>query len=167
MTMLPAAFQSDDHEDMGNFDPIPLDSVNVQIVASEMKPTKKAIEAKDPESGQRLVLEAEVIDGEYKGRKLFIGLNMVNPNPKAVEISQKELATICRACGKVTIEDSAELHNIPFVAKIGIKPGDGAYAAQQTYKGYEKYDGPIEASSGGVSEAKAAPKKKSGNKKWD
>ena len=62
----------------------------VQIVNSEMRPTKDGM-------GQYLWLELDVLEGEYAGRKLFDRLNLINANPTTVEIAQRTLSAICHA----------------------------------------------------------------------
>ena len=52
-------------------EPLPPGRDVVQIVNSEMRPTKDGM-------GQYLWLELDVLEGEYAGRKLFDRLNLVN-----------------------------------------------------------------------------------------
>jgi hypothetical protein len=87
----------------------------VQIIASEMRITKDG-------QGKYLWLELEVLEGEHRGRKLFDRLNLVNASPKAVEIAERTLSAICHAVGKSRIEDSEELHFIPFLADVRVQP---------------------------------------------
>lgn len=82
------------------------------ITESELKENKKR-------NGQYLKLTFEIIEGAYKGRKVWAQLNLFHANAIAVEIAQKELASICRAVNVAQIRDSAELHNKPLV--IGLK----------------------------------------------
>lgn len=156
MAMLPAAFQADDHEDMGSFEPIPAADYNVKVVESEMCLTKKAQEADNPALGQYLKLKMEVMDGKFKGRTLFRNLNLVNSSAQAVEIAQKELASICKAVGLVTIQDSGELHDKPMQAKVVVKPGDANYGPKNEVKNYKAYEGPSEEASPEASSAPAA-----------
>ena len=181
MAMLPGEFNSEDHDEMGTFDALPADWYIMMIEESDIKPTKKALDAHDGNadlpieqySGQRLNLKFKVLGGEFGDRTVFNGLNIKNPNPQAVEISQKELTSICRAVGKVSIKDSNELHGIPMKVKLGIKPASAQYDAQNTFKAYEKYDGaPIQAASSAspskadVNKSKGAGKGK-GKKAWE
>jgi len=158
MAMLPSQFNSEEHDDMGTFDALPAEVYTMSIVDSNIKPTKKALEAAggnadlpvEQYSGLRLNLQFKIMGGEFDGRSVWNGLNIKNPNPQAVEISQKELATITRACGKVNVQDSAELHGIPLKVKLGIKPASAQYEAQNTFKSYEAHDGsPIQQAAAG------------------
>lgn len=96
------------------FEPIPAGHYNAVITDSEMKPTKAG-------NGEYLKLTLQVLDGDYKNRKLFVNLNLANPNPKAVQIAKGELSAICRAVGVMTPNDSSELHNLPMVIKVACK----------------------------------------------
>lgn len=97
------------------FDPLPVGRYVVQIVDSELRVTKDG-------RGQYLWLEADVLEGEYQGRKLFDRLNLVNANPTTVEIAQRNLSAICHAVGKLQVNDSQELHLIPLIADVKVKP---------------------------------------------
>ena len=92
----------------------------------------------------------------------YINFNLDNPNPKAVEIANKELATICRAVGLVSVEDSDELHGLPMECKAAIESG-GDYPDKNVIKNYSAAEGyskpPAKNNSGNDGEA---PKKKKG-----
>lgn len=134
MASLPGSFNADDHGDMG-FEPIPKDNYVLQIVESDYKPNSNR-------NGHFLSLKMEVQEGEYKGRIIYRNLNLDNPSSKAVEIANKELATICRACSKTRgIEDSEELHGIDFIASIVVKKGSGDSADQNEVQSYKPLSG--------------------------
>lgn len=86
--------------------------------------------------GQFLELTLQVVDGPAKGRKLWDRLNLSNPNPQAVEIAQQTLSAICHATGVMQVADSAQLHNLPMLAKVKVKPGDNG--PMNEVKGYKK-----------------------------
>ena len=116
MAKLQKAFDSGQHEDMRDgFDPIPKAKYLMKIVESSVKDTKK-------KTGKYIEFKFEVMKGDYKGRLVWKRLNIINPNPVAVEISEQELATLCRACGKNVIQDTQELHDIPVFCKVKIVP---------------------------------------------
>jgi Protein of unknown function (DUF669) len=114
-----------------DFDNIPPGDYELEVEASELKDTKDG-------TGKLLALTYRVISGDYAGRKIFGNINIVNKNPQAQEIGQKELASLCRAIGLTAIEDSEELHFQAFHAKVKIgkdskdKNADGSpkYAAR-------------------------------------
>ena len=135
MAMLPSVFNSNEHEKMADFEPIPENLYMLEIVKSELKENSK-------KTGKILKLQMKVIDenGKYAGRLIFVDLNMVNPNIECVQIAQRELASICAACGLEMIEDSVELHNIPFIAKVGIKAADAGWPAKNSIRKYINID---------------------------
>ena len=71
--------------------------------------------------GQRLVLTYALQDGPYANRRVDAGFNIDHPNPKVVEISQKELAKVLHACGLSVIQDTLELHDRPHQIHIGVE----------------------------------------------
>lgn len=117
---------------MDDFTPIPVGDYKAVITGSEIKPTKAG-------DGQYLSLRVEIIEGEYQGRIIFVILNLWNPNPKAVEIANRELATIVAAVNKPGAQNSEELHNIPMTVKVGIQPGQGEYGPSNRIKNYMAY----------------------------
>lgn len=111
------------------FDPIPDSWQPAIITESEMKPTKSG-------EGQYLAVTFEILDGEYKNRRVWANLNLDNPNPKAVEIAFADLSAICHAVGKMNVADSAELHGLPL--EIHVKPSKpkGDFAPSTEIVGY-------------------------------
>lgn len=130
MSMLPEVFNAKDSDKMGGFDPIPAAWYLVEVTKSEMKETAAG-------TGKYLTCQMKILEGEYKGRYLFNLMNLVNPNQVAVEIAQKELASMCEACGLDEIEDSTELHGIPIAVRVIIKAESGGYPAKNEIKAYK------------------------------
>ncbi len=122
-------FDASDKQYDSEFAPIPADWYVVAIAKAESKPTKTG--------GMRLALECEVLDGPFKGRKVFAGLNLINPNPKAQEIGKQELASVCRALGIVHPKSPSALIGKPLRAKVAIQPETADYPAQNTVKAWE------------------------------
>ena len=130
MAKLNKAFDSDQHEDMNSFDPIPQGEYIVQVKDSDYCENSK-------KNGYFAKYCFEVLKGAIKGRLIWVNLNLENPNPVAVEIAEKEHATLCRACGKTKIQDTKELHGIPFLMGVRIKPAKGDYPPQNAPKSYK------------------------------
>jgi hypothetical protein len=122
MAKLGSTFDASSVDPTMPFEALPPGRYLVQIVASEMRPTKDG-------AGQYLWLELDVLEGEYQGRKLFDRLNLVNPNPTAVEIAQRTLSAICHAIGKMQVQDSDELHLIPMMVDVKVRPPKNGYDA--------------------------------------
>jgi hypothetical protein len=127
-------FDSTVVEPTGKFTPIPMDDYLAIITDSEMKDTKKG-------DGKYLLLTYEVIEGEFKGRKIFETLNLINSNQTAVEIAQRALSAVCRATGVLHPKDSSELHGNPLVISVGIRAGSNGFDEKNVIKGYSRVDG--------------------------
>ena len=113
-----------------SFELLPPAEYAVIITASEMKETKSG-------SGEYLELVYQVVDGEYSGRKLWDRLNILNANVTAQEIGQRSLSAICHAVGVLNPTDSDELHDKPFVVRVGTQPARDGYDAGNVIKGYK------------------------------
>ena len=98
----------------------PVGKYVAQIVSSEMRPTKDG-------GGQYLWLELDVLEGPLAGRKIFDRLNLVNASAQTVEIAQRTLSAICHATGRLQVQDSADLHLIPMIADVTVKPPKNGY----------------------------------------
>lgn len=121
----PASFEDDD-----NFGPVPAGTYVAVIKDSEMRTTKDG-------SGQYLKLTWEIMEGPQSRRLVWENLNLVNRNPKAVEIAQKTLAKVCKACGiNKPIQDSTELHGKPVKIKVTVRPASGGYDESNDIKGH-------------------------------
>ncbi len=129
MSMLPEVFNAKDSEKMGGFEPIPAGWYLAEVVKSEMKDTAAG-------TGKYLTCQLKVLEGEYTGRYLFNLMNLVNPNQTAVEIAQKELASLCEACELDEIEDSTELHGIAIAVRVSIKEGTDKFPPKNEIKAY-------------------------------
>lgn len=116
-----------------DFSPIPAGDYLAVITESEVKPTKAG-------TGSYLALTFEITEGPSKSRKQWANLNLQNPNPKAVEIAQRELSAICHAAGKLQVFDSQELHYKPMIIRVDIEQSEG-YSPRNVIKAYKKYDG--------------------------
>lgn len=110
-----------------NFDVFPAGKYLAQIVSSEMRPTKDG-------RGQYLFLELDILEGQFAGRKLFDRLNLVNDNPDTVDIATRTLSAICRATGQMQVKDSEQLHLIPLIADVRVRPPKGQYGESNSIR---------------------------------
>ncbi len=144
MAQLPQVANSENNnEGQGDRSIIQPGDYVVCITKSEFKATKA-------KTGHYLNLTLVIAEGQRKGSMMWTLLNLDNPNPVAVEMANKELNSICQACGLVSVEDSDELHGIPFGVTIDIKPGDASYPPSNTIKNYMPADDVDLGSSGGA-----------------
>lgn len=95
------------------YGPLPAGDYEMIIVKSDVKPTKAG-------TGHYLELEMQVVSGEASGRRHWERLNVDNPNKQAEEIAKEALAALCFAVGVTDVEDTVQLHDIPFVAHMEI-----------------------------------------------
>ena len=98
-----------------DFAPIPTGEYAAQIVDSDMKPTRN-------NDGHYLELTYQVIDGPYQNRKVWVRLNLDNPNTQAVEIANRQFASIREATGVANPRDSQELHYKPHTIRVEMIP---------------------------------------------
>jgi len=150
-------FDAQTVEPNDSFDPIPNGDYLCIITASEMKPTKAG-------DGAYLELELEVLDGPYKGRKLWDRLNLNNANDTAVKIAKGTLSSICRAVGVLQPKDSCELHDLPMLVKVACKKRDDTDELTNAVKGNKKREGA--ASSPVMAVAPVASGTKSASPPW-
>lgn len=107
-------FNANEVEPSTGYDPIPAGKYQAVITESEMKPARTG-------NGQYLQLEFEIIEGEYKNRKVWARLNLENANADAVRIARADLSAICRAVNVLQPRDSVELHNLPLTITVRCK----------------------------------------------
>lgn len=123
---------------------LPLGDYDLEVSASEVKPTSKG-------TGHILKLTIDVLaPEEFKGRKIFTNMNVANDNPVAEKIGKEDLAKMCRAIGISTITDSEEMHFKKFSAKVGLEKPQPGYDARNKII---KYHFPDE---GAIPEAKVS-----------
>lgn len=109
-----------------SFDALPAGDYPVMIEKAEWKQTKAG-------TGHYLELAMAVLDGQYKGRKVWDRLNLVNPNTQTVEIAQRTLSAICRAVGVQHVDTNtvSQVCGKPLIAKLKV---DGDNNAVKGYK---------------------------------
>ena len=127
-------FNAEEVEPSSSFDPIPAGWYQAIISNSEMKATRDGY-------GEYLSLTLQIIDGQYENRLVFARLNLKNANDKAVDIARKDLAAICRAVGVMSPQASEQLHDIPLMIKVKVRPASGDYEASNDIGGYKAVEG--------------------------
>lgn len=102
-----------DAQELGEgFRIVPPGEYQVYMESSDFKDTKAG-------TGKYLECVLVVADGEYEGAKIFVRLNLINPNQQAVDIAKSQLRALCEAIvGQPFVNDSAMLHSRPFFALI-------------------------------------------------
>lgn len=106
---------------VGGGEPLPTGTYPMAISAMECVPNTKA------ETGHNLKMTYTVIEGEFKGRKVFENLNLWHKtSSQAVEIAWKHLSSIGRAVGVMQGNDLTVLANKPMLVDISLEPGTPA-----------------------------------------
>jgi hypothetical protein len=109
-------FNPNEHEPSKPFEPIPNGTYLAAIVESASKETQDR-------RGAYVALAFEILEGSYKGRKVFVNLNLENPSAEAVRFAMADLCAICLACGvRETVHDTVALHNWPLQIVVKVKP---------------------------------------------
>lgn len=96
-----------------SYGPLPEGSYQAVITRSDIKPTKAG-------TGNYIELEIQITDGEFSGRRLWERLNVDNPNKRAEDIAKAALGQLCAAVGVVDMDDTEQLHDIPFIVGVEI-----------------------------------------------
>jgi len=104
-------------ERSNSFDPLPAGQYELMITRSATKPTKAG-------TGSYLELEMQVIGGQHSGRRHWERLNLDNPSQQTVKIAEEQLARLCNALGIDDVNDSEQLHDLPFLADVAIDKKD-------------------------------------------
>lgn len=137
-------FDANEHEPLGDFTPVPEGQYKVVAVESGWA---------DCKNGQQMVFWFEIVEGEHRGRKLRVGLNLRNKGEKAVAIAKKELSSICRAVGVMTPADSSALHDKPILVTTKNRKDE-----DKIYTDIKKYED--------LGATPAAPTESNGNAPW-
>lgn len=153
-----SGFNAEEVEPQRGFDPIPNGEYFAVITESEEKENAK-------KTGSYVKFTFEILEGEFKGRKLWVNLNLNNPNAQAVDIARQELSSICRAVGVMRPNDSSDLHDIPMLIKVKVVKRADTGELQNEIAGYKsKEEAKKKATGGGGNQQKASqPSTSNGN----
>jgi hypothetical protein len=135
----------------------PSGTYDVMINDSKLVETK-AKKAGTVSKGSFLQLNLKITTGEHVNGTIIARVNFENENPTAEEIGQAELSAICRVCGVMQLQDSQQLHGIPFrviLAKVERNDKPGEFGNE--VKGYQTKDGVDPDKIGAAAPATAAP----------
>ena len=115
-------------------EPLPLDWYPVIITDSEVKETKD-------QTGMYLSLTLRIIPPHPKAnREQQYNLNLKNNNQQTVDIAYRQLSAICHVVGVLQLQDTRQLHNIPFQAKIGPQTNDPSYGEVKAVRDFQGND---------------------------
>lgn len=120
MALLQSVFDATQIDPTQGSGGLPIGKYPVRITASEIKPTKEG-------GGAYLELTLEVLDGPNTGSSGAFRLNIYNASEQAAQIAQKQLSAVCHACNVYQVQDTAQLHGIPFVVQVDMQKGSDKY----------------------------------------
>ena len=129
MAQLIQAFNAQQYDPTQGGGSLPVGRHPVIIESSEVKANK----AND---GGYLQLNLKLIDGPQTGTTGAYRLNLYHSNPQTAEIAHRQLSAICHCIGVFNVQDSGQLHNIPFIIEVGLQKGEEA--AQKGYTEVKK-----------------------------
>ncbi|WP_309083754.1 DUF669 domain-containing protein [Chelativorans sp.] len=108
----------------GDFEPIPAGEYRAKIIESDVEDISKR-----ENKGRCLRLTWQVETGPYDGRLIWQRLNMWGENmnniDKVISIAQSQFAAIRQATGKLTPQDSSELHGIACTIRVKVRQDPG------------------------------------------
>jgi hypothetical protein len=136
-----------------NYDPVPEGWYNAVIHSAEVKTTKAG-------NGKYLNIRYDITGENHAGRVVFGMITVQNPNTTAETIGQQQLGELCRAIGKVVLNDTDELLGATLSIKVAISAREG-YDPRNEVKGFKALKG------GMPSVAVSAPAQSSGKAPWD
>lgn len=122
-------FNTDVEDIADGFDILPAGWYSVEVEKAEIKDTKAG-------TGKYLHLQMVIIGEHFANRKLFTNINLINPNEKAVQIGQRELAALGQACGLSVLSDTDELLGKNIQVRVKVKK-DGNGVADNAVTAYK------------------------------
>ena len=112
-------FKPDDIEtNSGDFSPLPAGWYPAEIDTAVITDTKAG-------TGKYIKLCLTVIGENFANRKLFGNINIQNPNEICVEIGQRQLAEIGKACGLTAITSTDDLLGKTLQVKVAVREEKG------------------------------------------
>lgn len=122
-------FNASEVDPNAGFGPIPAGTYVAQVVDSDLKTNRAG-------TGQYIALQIEILDGEFKGRRVFSNLTVSHTNKTAERIGQAHLSALCRAVGVMQLTDTAQLHGRPIKITVRIRK-DEKYGESNEVTGFE------------------------------
>lgn len=120
MAQLIQAFNAQQYDPSQGVGGLPIGKHPVVIESSEVKANAK-------NDGGYLQLNLKIIDGPQTGTVGAYRLNLYHSNQQTVEIAHRQLSAVCHVVGVFNVQDSAQLHNIPFLVEVGPQKNDPQY----------------------------------------
>jgi hypothetical protein len=107
-------FDSNSVEPQQDYEVLPPGKYPVVCENAEVKTTKKG-------DGHYLEVCVQIVDGQYRGRKLWSRMNIDNPSEVAQRIGLSQLAGLCKAVGIAVLSDEKDLLGKSCIANVKVK----------------------------------------------
>lgn len=134
MAYMPNGFNAQEVAPTVKIDPIPKGEYTMQIIESDINPTKAG--------GAQHVFKFQVLDGQYAGRTVMLRLNTDCPSSEVAQnIAYSQLSGICHATGIINCTDTEQLHGIPMLCHVTVKPAKDGYDPSNDIKTFESANG--------------------------
>lgn len=111
-------------------EPVPAGTYIAHIVESDLVASKTG-------NGQNLKLTFQILDGQFKDKKIYENLCVQHTNSETQRIAQAKLSALCHATGVIKVQDSSALHYKPVKLNIAIQPPQNGFEAKNRINGYE------------------------------
>jgi hypothetical protein len=115
----------------------PTDSACLPIGEYRVVAVESSVEDK-PSGAQMLSVTLQVLGGNYQNRKIWVSECLKQKDGNKNQQGLGKLSALCRAVGVLTPKDTTELHNIPFVATVGIKKQEDGYSPKNIVQKYTR-----------------------------
>lgn len=103
--------------DQGRLGAVPAGYYKVTAEKLELKPTKDG-------SGQYINTQFSILEGAFKGQKIFHMFNMKNQSQKAMEIAHAQFSAMLHAVNVLKVDNLQQLQNIPFFVKVKVEKSE-------------------------------------------
>jgi len=120
MAQLITAFNAQQYDPSQGVVGLPVGRHPVVIESSEVK-------ANSNNDGGYLQLNLKVIDGPNAGTVGAYRLNLYHSNQQTIEIAHRQFSAVCHVVGVFNVQDSAQLHGIPFLVEVGQQKSNPQY----------------------------------------
>ncbi len=123
-------FDANEVEPMADFELLPAGYYVSEVESIELKETKKG-------DGYFLKVIMSVLDGDFKGRKIFDNINIANPSEMCVKMGKATFAALCLSAGEARVEDPDVLLGKVVVVSLKVK---GENNDVRTYLSVDDYN---------------------------
>ena len=130
MALLDTTYDASELPEGDSYELIPAGWYSASIDGAELKTTKAG-------TGKYISLKLGITGPTHEGRIVWGNLNIKNPSPSAEEIGRRQLGDVMRAIGLARVQDTDQLIGGQLMIKVGIKPANDGYEAQNQIKAYK------------------------------